>query len=81
MQQLTLRAQIEARTTPAVSAAAARGESMLDSALKAARSSIILAAAAHDGADNADADADADAAGAHEQHYQAQFAGNQPPSR
>ena len=71
-----------------MSAAAARGESMLDAALKAARSSIILAAAAHDGADGEGADADADGAGAglggaalHDQHYQAQFPGNQPPSR
>ena len=48
-QTLQLRAQIEARTAPTTTAAALRAESMLDVALKTARSSIILAAAAHDG--------------------------------
>jgi hypothetical protein len=48
-QTLQLRAQIEARSAPTATAAALRAESMLDVALKTARSSIILAAAAHDG--------------------------------
>ena len=48
-QTLQLRAQIEARSAPTTTAAALRAESMLDVALKTARSSIILAAAAHDG--------------------------------
>ena len=48
-QTLQLRAQIEARSAPTTTAAALRAESMLDGALKTARSSIILAAAAHDG--------------------------------
>ena len=52
-QQLSLRSQIESRQTNTAAAATARTESLLESALKTARKSIVAAAAAHDGSEGA----------------------------
>ena len=49
--QLSLRAQIEARTGNTAASASARAEGMLETALSSARSSIVAAAAAHDGSE------------------------------